>query len=204
MAGAATSDKHARKKRVFRDFSKDDKLKAVAAALATNPDRPTGVRAVQAVNDAIGVPIDRSVLWDWIHEYRDEVTALLPPRKTTAEIVQETQAEITEQFQRTRRAYTEQLLKPETVGRASARDSAVVVGIMSDHLNKLNGALPFDMQHELDVFYQHCATLGLEPLQAMKDVNAMLASKIPTLADVMSQGKPIAIEANVPHGDAEK
>lgn len=192
MTGIGSNQKRTR--RTVREFTRAEKVKAVSAALTAMPDKPTGQRGLKAATDA-GVRVDKSTLWAWIQEYRDEVTALLPPRKTTAEIVQETHKEITEQFTRTRQAYLEQMLNPDTVSKASARDSAVVVGIMSDHLNKIQGALPYDIQRKIDIFFAHCEALGLEPGQALDDINASLAARRPTLASVLREQPTIEIEA---------
>lgn len=152
------------------------KIKACVAALTVNPDYPSGVDAVKAAMLVLNAPIASRVLDRWLVEYKPQITALMPVKPTTQELVTQQYNETIQAWSQVEKLSLEHLVTGGKIQEASARDTAVVAGIARTHLSKMI-SLDASLVESVAKLQALCQRLGLD-VKAVIDDNITVYERI--------------------------
>lgn len=144
-----------------REYSVNEKIQAVTALKAVGGSMPYSNRAIAAAQQQLGVKVAVSTLHRWLAEYGQQVEALLPVPADMQTTVAETHTAVLQDFVSVRGKALDHLLNSDAMGKASARDAAVVAGIAQDHIGKMVG-LPAEAQQIMKAFMQLCTRFSLD------------------------------------------
>src|SRR5579859_5762032 len=184
--GTNKSKTRAPAKRVTREYTRAEKLAAVTAILTAAPDKPNGKRAIEAAKQT-GVDVNPATLFDWVREYRTEVTALLPDPKTTQEIVLETRQSVLDQWAQVRQKALAALLDEDKIKNARYSDLNVAAGTAHDKIERAISALsPVETSAFLEL-NELAASRGQTALTLLKGMIALLKTQqARNVADILT------------------
>src|SRR5260221_6055769 len=110
------------------DFTAQERIVAVTAALTANAEHPTGRRALDAACAALHTTIHVSTLHDWLHLYRDQVRPMLITKPIDQVIIDQRDSTLAD-MNAVRQLAIQELQDKAKAKEASWRDTAVVFGI---------------------------------------------------------------------------
>ncbi len=151
-----------------RFYDTETKLRAVAAMLTADREHPIGALAIAAAQESLGMATSISTLARWIGQYRDQVLPSLAQPADVASVVRGVSVGIVADMVEVRNKVMTHLKQPEIIAAMSGRDSAVVAGIMNDHIIKMTGLSSEDEQL-MQRFIVFCQRHDIDHTEALED-----------------------------------
>lgn len=185
------------RKTTRRQYSDEEKRRAVAAALTANRDFPTGAQAHKAAMQALGDAIHVSTLHDWLKLYAVEILATLPSVATTTEIVKDTLSK----WASLENKALDRLNEESVINDAQPRDLVIAAGTARDKLDRAKGVSADDMQ-QLDRLKHVCTVLNIDYKVTWTDYIDYLQSLVPTLQDKVRQSKALNSGSDADNGQS--
>lgn len=136
-----TQDNRATKRTRTEDFTAEERISAVTAALTANAEHPLGKRALEAACTSLRTTIHISTLADWLKLYRPMVEPTLITKPIDQVIIEQRDSTLAD-MNKVRQLAIQELQDKEKAHNASWRDSAVVLGIVHDKIEDSIGLAP--------------------------------------------------------------
>src|SRR5579859_5778806 len=149
-------------------YSEAQKLKAVAAARAANPDHMLGKAALLEAQRVVGAPIGLTTLDSWIKQYDAQVQALAVPEPSMMELVRDTQADVLQHYADVQKAALEHALKPAKLESANFKDLVLGASIANTKIAEAAGITPSERDLLLQ-FKRECLRRGYDVLDVLAD-----------------------------------
>lgn len=185
--GSRTKAEYTKPRVRQNDHSQEERIKAVAAALTANPDRPTGVIALDAANATLTNKITTTTLYRWLQQYGDEVRATLPV-KTRTDIILEGRQAIVDQWAAVRQKALERMLTDEAIQNARYGELNAAAGTAHDKLEKMSSMSP-DIVMAIDRLSAAVELHGHDLRMVLEDIATLYEQTAPRLKDVIADAR---------------
>jgi hypothetical protein len=150
--------------------------------LTTNPDHPTSIDSVSAARAVLNAPIAHTTLLTWLAQYKDQVSALMPVKPTTQELVTQQYNATIQQWSEVERVSLDHLVNSGKIDESSARDAAVVAGIARTHLAKMI-SLDSALVDSVTKLQAVCQRIGIDVKSVIDDyVTVLERTALPTVS----------------------
>lgn len=171
----AKQNAHARQQ---QRYTREEKLRAVTIMVGMGG---MTYEAIEQIRLVLKRNVSKDTLSHWQTQFRDEVISiqpqLAPKELDVPKIIAETRQKLLVNLSAAAEKYSDHLTSQDVIDKASARDSAVVVGISTEKLLLVAGRTP-ELDNLLQSFIKECEGTTFNPQSLLESlVNAVKAKK---------------------------
>lgn len=160
-------------------YSHEDKVKAVAAMFAANPEHPMSAASIEAAKAVLGAKVNKTTLYRWSIELESTMQQNHPSlqiTQTDQQLILDTTKDVVADFVEIRSKMVNRLKQDDVVEKMSGRDVGVVMGITNDHIIKMK-SLPPEIDQAVRELSTECQVDGLDTLSLIRSATAALRQR---------------------------